>query len=104
MVVRLERTAAQHVDAHRLEVVARRERVVEDRAGVGLARHLFVANAQRLRSLVERNVLDEPNRLHAGKRSQAIHELEIEARERRAITQVRALGRDLKREDVLACS
>ena len=67
----LERPAVDHVDAHGAEVVARREGQGERPAGVRAVRHVLAAEAIAARALVQRDVLDDPDRRHAGQRAPA---------------------------------
>jgi hypothetical protein len=96
----LERPAVEHVDLHRPEVVAGRERPVEGRAGVRALGHVLAAEAVAARAFVEGHVLDDPHRGHARERGQPIEEVEVEARPARAVLERGLLRRELEGEDV----
>ena len=93
--------AAQELDAHGAEVVAAGPGDAEERAGVRFGPAAFDPEPRALHALVERNVLDDADRLDPRQRAQAVHEVEVEARVRRSIGEVRLLGRDLEGEEVL---
>ena len=91
----------QYLDAHRFEVVAGGERDCQRILRCALCGALLRRETGRENALVQRKVLHDTDRLHTGQAAQSLHEREVETRPRGPVSQLRLLGGELKREDVL---
>ena len=91
----------EQVDADRREIVRGGEGEIEQRAGIGIARHGLGSESVAPGPFVEREILHQPDRPHPGQCPKAVHELHVELGIRRRVVERRTLGGDLEREDVL---
>ena len=95
-----ERTAAQEIDPHDLEVVAAGEVLIEEHAAA-LRVHLVGDEAAAARAFVERDVVDDADAGHARQGAQAIHEVEMQPSPRRPVDEpLRLFRRELEGVDV----
>ena len=97
-----EPTALHQPDAHRLKIVAAGVGEGDARGVHDVMSGTLGDEAARAGAFVERQLVDEADRLHAGDRGHPPHELAVKRGPRRPVHELlRALRRGLERKDVL---